>query len=238
MMELYHGKDDLSMATVPYLAMTASEFVGKDVLPEKPGWLLSPAHPVLPPETGNDFLLILTDQEPLPEAGAILPWLIRTVEERKPSALVLDFQETSGVSAALARQLVSSVPCPVAVSDRHAHSLDCPVFLSPCPHHVPLREHITPWKNREIWLDLAVDAEVILLKKEGREIFPFPLDKIPMGGFVEKALHCHYSVETGVDFARFTLWRTRGDLEEMAKEAQQLGIHTLVGLWCEWQDQN
>ena len=53
-------------------------------------------------------------------------------------------------------------------------------------------------------------------------------------GFADEQLHCHYRAETGDDFARFILWRTREDLHDLAQEAERLGIKALVGLWQEW----
>jgi len=38
-------------------------------------------------------------------------------------------------------------------------------------------------------------------------------------------------VETTPSVARFTLWRTRADLEALAREAAGMGIRTLVGLY-------
>lgn len=227
----------------PYLAMTASEFAGLEDFPGKKAWMACHFSPWgtgltnLPPALSPGSLLILSDQ--FPPAGhdppRVAAQLRQTVEKLGCAGVLLDFQRpvTDGLRA-MAEYLVSSLPCPVGVSDGYAETLDCPVFLSPCPHHTPLAEHLAPWADREVWLDLAVDGSTITLTKDGSTIYPLPLGEIPEGGFMDERLHCHYRTETGDDFARFTLWRTRADLEGLAREAEELGVKALVGLWQEW----
>lgn len=230
------------MASAHYLAMTASEFAAVSPLPEKTGWMachfspygtgLSNLPPALPPAS----LLILNDRIPIcgHDPERIEAQLHQAVKTLDCAGVLLDFQAPGNVNLQqMAAHLTAALPCPVAVSDGYAAELDCPVFLSPCPHHTPLAEHMAPWQDKELWLDLAVDAETITLTKEGAVILPLPLGEIPEGGHWDKTLHCHYRTETGADFARFTLWRTKEDLDALAQEAEELGIRTLVGLWQE-----
>ena len=93
-----------------------------------------------------------------------------------------------------------------------------------------MQEHFAPWAGREIWLDLAVDAEIITLTAEGAVIAPVVLEESPPLCHREERLHCHYSIETGEDFARFTLWRTKEDVDNLQLAAEALGVHTFVGL--------
>ena len=228
----------------PYLAMTAAEFAASQQLPSKIAWMACHFSPYgtglsnLPPALPSGSLLILNDRVPLwgHDPGRITAQLDQAVETLDCSGLLLDFQQQDNMETkAMAEFLISSLPCPVAVSEICAEGLDCPVFLSPCPHHTHLKEHMAPWAGREVWLDLAVDAETISLTKDGCTVFPLPMGEIPEGGFCDEALHCHYRTEVGEDFARFTLWRTREDLRALAREAEELGVKSMVGLWQEWQ---
>lgn len=222
------------MATGRYLAMQRAEFDEENSIPGQCAWMVCPVSPewMSPPPFPPGSLLILTDERiPVDADWAQICQAVRAMD---CAGVVLDFQKSkTEQTVAFAARLVSALPCPVAVSEVYADGLDCPVFLSPCPHHTPLAEHLAPWQGREVWLDLAVDAEVITLTAEGAAISPLPLSACPENGHREETLHCHYSIETGADFARFTLWRTTEDLERLQQAAEALGIHTFVGLWQE-----
>lgn len=230
------------MATRRYLALTAAEFAAAEPLPPGVGWMACHFSPYgtglsnLPSALPPGSLLILNDRIPFRghdpiRIGRELEGCIR---ELGCSALLMDFQTPDLPELqALAAHLTGVLPCPCPVSRGYAAGLDCPVFLSPCPHHTHLAEHIAPWQGRELWLDLAVDAETITLTNSGAVILPLPLGVLPEGGHRDEKLHCHYRTETGADHARFTLWRTREDLEALAQGAADLGIRALVGLWQE-----
>lgn len=230
------------MAIRSFLAMTAAEFAAAKALPEHVAWMSCHFSPYgtgltnLPASLPPGSLLILNDRIPIcgHDPERIAHQLLQVAETTPWQSLLLDFQR-GGVeeSFRLAEHLVSSLPCPVVVSDHYAKSLDCPVFLSPCPHHVPLSQHILPWQGRELWLDLAMDVQTIMVTGAGTQILPLPLGEIPEGGHAEAHLHCHYSIETGVDSAHFTLWRTGEDIAALSEEAQSLNIKVLVGLFSE-----
>lgn len=229
------------MAIPLFLALTSAEFAAQ-ALPPHTGWMACHFSPYgrglsnLPPALPAGSLLILNDRIPMADHDpeTIARQLIRTVEAMECSGVLLDFQRGGSEEVRhLAEYLVSALPCPVAVSEAYAKDLDSPVFLAPCPHHVPLADHLLPWKGRRLWLDLAVDAQTITLTGSGSRILPFPLGEVPEGGHEDASLHCHYAIETGPDSVRFTLWRTREDLAMLAAEAEGLGVETLVGLYCE-----
>lgn len=230
------------MAIPLFLAMTGAEFQACERLPAQIAWMACHFSPYgtglsnLPSTLPAGSLLILNDRIPIsghnPER--ITDQIRQAVDNLGCSGVLLDFQRTDNIETAqLADHLVSSLPCTVAVSDSYAQDLDCPVFLSPCPHHVPLSEYILPWKAREIWLDLASNAETILLTRDRSQITPLSLGEVPEGGFTDSLLQCHYSIETTENAARFTLWRTPEDLSAMANDAENLGIHAMVSLFLE-----
>lgn len=230
------------MAIPMFLALTAAEFQSCPALPKQLGWMACHFSPYgtglsnLPAFLPEGSMLILNDRIPLcrHDPERITGQLRRTVEALGCSGVLLDFQRGgSAKTGELCAQLSASLPCPVVVSDLYARELDCPVFLPPCPHHVPLADHLLPWKQRRIWLDLARNAETITLTKAGSQIHSLPLGESPDGGHADRLLRCHYTIETGVESVRFTLWRTEEDLDALAAEAEILGVETLVGLYCE-----
>lgn len=230
------------MAIRSFLAMTAAEFAAAGVLPAHIAWMACHFSAYgtgltnLPASLPPDSLLILNDRIPIcgHDPERICQQLLKAVQTMSCCGLLLDFQR-SGVeeSFRLVRHLVSGLPFPVAVSDCYAKALDCPVFLAPCPHHVPLSQYILPWQGRELWLDLASNGETIQLTKERSRITPIPLGEIPQCGHSDSLLHCHYSIEAGADSALFTLWRTAEDMASLSDEAEKAGISTLVGLYSE-----
>ena len=235
------------MAVKRYLAMTAAEFAAAEELPAGIAWMACHFSPYgtglsnLPSSLPAGSLLILNDRIPFRghDPARIASQLHQAVEAMDCAGILLDFQKPDiEALAELSEHLVTALPCPVAVSDSYGENLNGPVFLSPCPHHTHLQEHIAPWQGRELWLDWAGDAETITLTRDGSAIFPVPLGEFPQGGHRDEQLHCHYSIENGLDSARFTLWRTRDDLEELAREAEELGIQTLVGLYQELKQQH
>lgn len=229
------------MAIRPFLAMTAAELRNCGTIPEQICWMACHFSPYglglsnLPRTLPPGSVLILDDITPIrghsPEIIAVQ--LLQCVQALDCSGILLDFQrpDVTG-TAALAKHLVQTLPCPVAVSEIYADGLDCPVFLSAPPCCVPLKEHIVPFRGREIWLELAMNAERLFLSPNGTEICPLPLCQ-DAGGFPEEHLHCHYRAESEDDCAKFTLWRTWEDLQSLLEEAASLGIGTAVGLYQE-----
>lgn len=232
------------MASDRYLAMTASEIAAVQTLPVKIAWMACHFSPYgtglsnLPASLPANSLLILNDRIPIcgHDHQRIAQQLQQAAEVLKCFGILLDFQQPQHPELAqLAAVLVSSLPCPVAVSEGYAQTMDCPIFLSPCPHHTHLSEYLAPWQGRDLWMDLAVDAEEITLTKEGATFLPLFLSELPEHSYQDEHLHCHYATQTGDDFARFSLWRTQEDLECLALEAETLGVKTFVGLYQEFQ---
>lgn len=225
-----------------YLAMTASEFAGCPTLPSKCAWMACHFSPYgtgltnLPASLPAGSILILNDRIPIlgHDQRKIAEQLHMAIDAMNCAALLLDFQQQNVDKLQdLAALLTDVLPCPVAAPPCYTQNLTGPVFLPPCPHHIHLAEHVSPWHGREIWLDLARDASVLTLTKDGSRISFLPSDQIPDTGFEDSGLHCHYKIETGEDLARFTLWRTMEDLSALVREADSLGVKALVGLYQE-----
>lgn len=230
------------MAIPLFLAMTGAQFQSCEELPSHIAWMACHFSPYgtglsnLPSALPPGSVLMINDRIPIHghRKEQIAQQLQQIAETWQCCGIVLDFQRTGEEETArLARHLVSALSCPVAVSDSYAKELDCPVFLSPCPHHVPLSSYLQPWKERALWLDLASDAETITLTKTHSRIHPLPLGETPEGGHTDRLLHCHYSIESQCDRAQFTLWRTKEDRKALAREAEDLGVKVLLGLYSE-----
>lgn len=231
------------MATALYLAMKKEEFVPMMSPSVKSGWLdccfspLNSGLEQLPSSLPPNSLLILTDRLPFQthDSELIVQHLSRTVTDLDCAAVLLDFEQPSVPELlSLATYLSSTLPCPVVVSDLYAKDMDCPVFLPPCPHHIPLAEYIRPWTDREIWLDLARDAETITITTSGSAAKPTPwYDSSPLE-HADHKLHCHYCIRIASDCVNFLLRRTNDDMNAILREAERLGIRNCVALYQEW----
>jgi hypothetical protein len=231
------------MAIKPFLAMTAAEFHAAPSLPEKVAWMACHFSPYgrglsnLPEFLPANSLLILNDRIPVlgHDPEQICQQLTTTLSNHHCHSLLLDFQRPNCEDTAkIVRYLWEALGLPVAVSEAYASQTSGPVFLPPLPHHIPLEEYIAPWKEREIWLELALDGEKLTLTENNFAVMPFSSPKFPEGSHAEKALHCHYHVELKETEAEFTFWRTTEDLDSLMEEAQLLGIRNVVGLYQEF----
>lgn len=234
------------MAIRSFLAMTAAEFLSGASLPPDMAWMACHFSPYgtglsnLPPRLPQGALLIVNDRMPIcgHDAQSVEYQLRDLLDIGRYDGILLDFQRLNNPeTAALAAHLVNTLPCPVAVSEGYAGNLNCPVFLSPLPHHISLKNYLKSWKNREVWLELAMDCESIILTQAGAEIHPCPGNQ--PGVHREEALHCHYSIDVSACRAEFILHRTREDLQSLLLEAETLGVTTTVGLYQElWESGN
>lgn len=230
------------MAIHPFLAMTAAEISGSSCLPPKIGWMachFSPYSTGLsnsPMGLPQNSLLILNDITPIHghDNKTIAAQLEECVLKHKCSAVLLDFQRPDcEETAILAAFLANALPCPTVISALYGKDLDCPVLLPPVPHHVPLADYLLPWAGREIWLELALDSERILVTEEGSRITMLSTWDAVEAEHEENGLHCHYHIALSDDAVSFTLRRTKEDLLDLLTEAESLGISNAVGLFQE-----
>jgi len=231
------------MALPLYLAMIAAEIQAISPLPPKSAYMachfspygrgLSNCPKVLPP----DAMLILNDRIPIqghsPERiGEQLMELHKKLAFR---CLLLDFQRPGcEETATLAAHLCKTLPCPVGVSDHYAQGLNCPVFLSAPPLDLSLAKYLDPWNNREIWLEAALDGLAITVTESGSVSTPLSPEEIH-APFHAPELHCHYHIHTEGKLVRFSLIRTREDLDTFLEEAESLGVTNAAGLYQQLQ---
>ncbi len=228
------------MAFPLYLAMTASELEGVPEVEPEVAWMachFSPSAAGLsnfPQMLPENALLILNDCNPIHghDPQRICDELLTALDTWKLQGIVLDFQRPGIREAAvLTEKILSSIPCPVLVSDGYAKDLPCPVFLSAPPLYMPLAEFLCPWSDREIWLEAALDAQELTLTKSGCRIDSPPFIEDSEGFREENTLHCTYKIETGSDWAKFTLLRDYSHLQSLLKNAEDLGVRGAIGLY-------
>lgn len=235
------------MAIRPFLAMTAAEMRNTAILPSRIAWMACHFSPYgrglsnVPSALAHGSLLILDDITPIRghDPEVITRQLMQAMEQLQFSGILLDFQRPGNRETAdLAAYLASALPCPAAVSQCYAEGTDCPVFLSPSAPSVPLKAHLSPWENREVWLDVSTWGEILILTEDGCKSTPLPPWESPGVGFSDETLHCHYQIAENETSARFTLWRTEEDLLLFLKEAEALGVTQTVGLFQELKSLN
>ena len=225
-----------------YLAMTAPELSAAEALPNHLAYmacLFSPYNTGLsncPQKLPEGSMLILNDSTP---AGGHDPKLIgrqiaEISQQFRCSSVLLDFQRPDNeLTCKIAEAILSAVSCPVAVSEGYATHLDCPVFLSAPPADCLLQRWLSPWKDREIWLEAALDTRNVTLDKAGCQVSPAnPCDPHLLPHRSEQ-LHCHYKIKPEQKQVCFTLQRTGGDLKQLLAEAETLGVVGAVGLYQE-----
>jgi len=230
------------MAIAPFLAMTAAEMAQISTYPRKIAWMACHFSPYglglsnLPERLPPGSLLMVDDITPPGSHDPVLigNQLARCAEQLQCSGILLDFQRSGcPETEALANYLTQALPCPVAVSEPYARGLGCPVFLSLLPPSVPLQEHLAFWQGREIWLELGLEAEQLELTEDECSTAFLPCPLWTGECFSDESLHCHYTIRTTETSAVFTLWRTVEDLQELLKEAEQLGVANAIGLYQE-----
>lgn len=227
------------MKIARYLAMTAEEFSASPNLSNGIAWMScrfsadGTSLSNLPENLPAGAMLILDDSiSPKNQDPKNIAKTIGNIIKRQDLAgLLLDFQHLNSPKLLqIARELIQ-LDCPVCVTEHYANCLDCPVFLPPIPLTVPIKEYIIPWRNREIWLEIAPSCEEITVNPKGMKIQQI-LNSLECP-FNDQTLHCHYKISKTDDCIKFTLQRTKEDLEDLLKEAASLGITTAVGLYQE-----
>ena len=223
-----------------YLAMTAAEILDADTLPKHFAYMACHFSPYgtglsnLPESLPPDSILIVNDRTPIcnHDAIKIREQLEEIVNALQCSGILLDFQRAGEEeTAALCDCLVHALPCPVCVSHFYAAPFSCPVFVPPLPLGEKLPDYLTPWKGREIWMDIAEESVKFTVTPEGSNCVPCspPHEE----ALVSKELHCGYQVQVFPNHAEFILHRCRDQLPELIKEAYTLGVTKCIGLYQE-----
>ena len=179
--------------------------------------------------------LVLEDSQ-IPPAG-VLPvitdafppdrkTLLRLCQGRE--AVLLDFERPP---TAEVREMIRHLPCPIAAPPGYAN--ESPVFLPPAPLHVPMEEYLSPWKGREIWLEAALQRQVVTVTAKGSAVFPPCTNTDLDDGFYSEKLCCRFTQNFSEKRAVFTFFDTPETLRIKLDRAAELGVTRAVGLYQE-----
>lgn len=229
------------MALPLYLAMTAAEISRSTQFPEHCAYMACHFSPYetglsnFPQALPSGSLLIVNDLTPVlgHDPELIARQLSQVAEDCEASGILLDFQRPGQPETAkIAQAIISSQPCPVAISEHYAREMDCAVFLSPPPLDLALSSYIKAWHGREIWLEAALDTIAIQVTEKGSRqvLVPYKPDA-PL--HTDTRLHCNYRICAQPDHVMFTLERDAENLSALLEEAEKLGITRAVGLFQE-----
>lgn len=221
-----------------YLAITGGEFFSAEQLPDKIAWMAchyscyGNGLSNLPQELPEGSLIIFNDRMPPDrhDATQILEQLEQLGERCKPAGFLLDFQRSGfPLNRQVAKLLTEKLSFPTGVSDLYAAELDCPVFLSAPPPHLPLLKHLAPWANRKIWLEIALQTQSYTLTTDGCRIADVPQAPLPEPVFTDPLSFCRYHLELSDSQAIFTLQRSEEEIDALLQTAE--GIDLAVGLY-------
>lgn len=222
-----------------YLAKTAAEFTLTEQQPKHLAWMACHYSPYgtgltnLPASLPENTLVILNDRTPVHghDPKRIKDTIEQIVDQQKCSAVLLDFQRRDQGETEIIVQDLLALPCPVFVSDIYAKELDCPVFLPPVPLTMTLEEHLTPWKKREILLEVALENALYTVTESG--LTTFVHHKEGAFPFRDEILQCHYRVELSDNSVNFYLFRNEEDIDLLLDSAASFGVTAAIGLWQE-----
>lgn len=224
-----------------YLAMTAAELRQNGPKSHAIAWMACHFSPYgtglsnCPKQLSPGSMLILNDRTPIcgHDPSLIAEQMKEMVEYLGCSRVLLDLQRPEEHNAEqIIEAILAALPCPAGVSECYARSFDCPVFLPPVPLLQTTEEHLSPWRDREIWLELALSAGNYRITEQGCSLLPFsPGDKRII--HKEERLHCQYSISIAEDAITFSIERSRGNLQALQAEAERLGVKCFVGLYQE-----
>lgn len=230
------------MAIPLFLAITGWEISKNAELPPNIAWMACHFSPYgtgltnLPGSIPPGCMIIVNDRTPVCGHDPLLiaAQLAAVVEETQCSGVLLDFQRSDEPeTAAIAEVLVRELACPVGVSQFYAENLPCPVFLPPVPPHIPVEAYLTPWQDREIWLECALDGTEITVTADGSSVSSLSCPEPQGYRHRDAQLCCHYEIEVTEKQALFRIGRTCDDLQALLAMAERSNVTHAIGLFQE-----
>ena len=223
-----------------YLAMMDREMQDSPTLPPhiaRMGCTFDPDGPGLlglPEAIPPDGMLLVDDRHPVGnhDPALVAQALAETVDRLGIDGILLDFERPpTSPSLAMAACIAQALPCPVGMPPAYGAALDSPLFLSPCPPHVPMEEYLKPWHHREIWMEARMLRQTITVTPEGTVYgIPSPADNLT-GGYFDNLLRCQCITKITDDNVIFTLYDTP---ETLRKKWNHPTISRAIGLYQDW----
>ena len=219
-----------------YLAMSAGEFQHISTFPPHAAWMACHFSPYgdglsnVPKALPEGSMLMVNDY--LPVQGHDPKKIAAQLRAFSPSRVLLDFQRAGcAQTEVIVKEILEALPCPVGVALPYARE-GFPVLLPPVPPQTPLREHLQPYKNWEIWLEMAPLISCAEVTEKGTQFIDTD-DVWENPTFFDDTLKCHYQMQVNKDSVRFLLRRTKEDVLLLREEGEMLGVSCCVGLYRE-----
>ncbi len=226
------------MPSAFFLAQTAAEFQQKLPANAQKAWMACHFSPYgtglsnLPTVLPAQSMVIVNDRMPVAghDPEKIAEQLRRLVQKFDIGHVLLDFQRPGEPqTAAIAKAIAETLPCPVGVSEQYAQGLERPVFLPPVPLHMPLQDYIAPWQNRGVWLEIAPACTTYRITESGcSQVVSNATGQFP---HFDSQTCCRYHIEMQTDAICFTLHR---GWEELALLRQNETVECFIGLYQEF----
>lgn len=221
-----------------YLAVTAAEFPAAKQTQRPLAWMgctLSPSTDGItgvPDTLPADSVLVLTDQMP-PQGHdhtKVAAALVAAAKRLSCKCILLDFQRPkTEAGCRIVDAVLKMADRPVSVSDGYCENRDCAVFLRPPPLWTKLEDHLSPWGNREIWLEAAQETAMVTVTASGSLYAPCPaIDHYP---FRDEELQIAYYHKIQQDQLQVYLYRGKEELRRLLEKAQHLGVSMAIGLF-------
>lgn len=189
----------------------------------------------MPQSLPKGSILLLDDSMPVQghNPQIVIQQLNELVTSLSLWAVLLDFQRPPTKQLQeMASVILQNCSCAVAVTPAYAKE-GCGIFLPPPPANKSLKEYLMPWEKYKVFLELgSEDLEITVTQEGSRFSYASPATPLPLA---DDRLHCHYGVTVLPGKAIFTLSRTREDLADLAREAEEFGVLGVVGLYQELQ---
>ena len=230
------------MALPLYLAVTGEDFSSCISASRKIAWMACQFSRTgtglsgIPPELPAGSMVILNDAAPLQAHSGeyIISQLQALVSREHYSGILLDFQRPyNEKTRQLTEKITQTLPCPVGVPPGYAKGLNCPVFLPPVPLNKTPQSYFSPWKGREIWLDVALDGLQITVTPKGSQFSPLTYQPEDKFVFADTRLYCNYSTAVAENHVCFKLCRTEKTLNNLLAAAEKQGVSRCIGLYRE-----
>ena len=223
-----------------YLAMMDGEMQDSPSLPPRiarMGCTFDPDGPGLldlPEALPQGGMLMVDDRNPISsqDPHVVATTLAEAADRLGITGILLDFERPpAAVSQAMAACIIRMLPCPVGIPPAYGASLDCPLFLPPCPLHIPMAEYLKPWQHRKIWMEARMLQQTVTVTSTGTVYgIPSPADNLT-GGYYDEILCCQCIPEITDAQVRFTLYDTP---ETLQKKWKHPNITRAIGLYQDW----
>ncbi len=220
-----------------YLAMTEAEIRNATTLPRHLAYMACHFSPYgnglvnIPERLPPNSLLIVNDRVPVlrHDPQQVAKQLLYAAQKLRAYGVLMDLQIPGNPhTAQIVKTVISTLPCPVGVSELYAEGLSCPIFSAPALGQ-PLAGYIKGKKGRPLWLETFQETTFLTISPTGCRATAG--EKLSGKSFFDEALQCKYQFCVQKESALFALSRQEDDIAGYLRSAESLGIEVAVGLY-------